>query len=191
MTEQRTMKKKISGNAINFFGMPSKRNLWDLIQALRNFEKWSQRTTRYRKTMRSENKPILHLHFTKVRLMQLIQGGNRNLRRRDDYSWVCGCSFPRDNNSEVQESLWNWVGFTSEPFSFMHVQIFLIRRCISLHWHLTPAQVPRGDNEGWLTVPSRWGGLGCEPSLYCGQPRCRWGAGLDKRHTTICILLES
>ena len=142
-----------------------------------------------KKTMRSENQPILHLqHFTKVRLMQLIQGGNRNLRRRDDYSWVCGCSFPRDNNSEVQESLWNWVGFTFEPFSFMHVQIFLIRRCISLHWHLTPAQVPWGDNEGWLTVASSWRGVGCEPSLYCGQPRCRWGAGFDKRHTKISPL---
>ena len=94
--------------------------------SLRNFEKWPQRTTQFRKTMRSENKPILHLHFTKVRLMLLIQGGNRNLRRRDDYSWVCGCSFPRDHNSEVQESLWNWVGFTFEPFSFMHVQMYII-----------------------------------------------------------------
>ena len=61
--------------------------------------------------------------------------------------------------------------------------------CIDI-WHLTPAQVPWGDNEGWLTVPSSWRWVGCEPSLYCGQPRCRWGAGFDKRHTKICILLR-
>ena len=43
-----------------------------------------------------------------------LKGGDRNRRGWNNLVGVCCCSFPRDDNHEVQEPLRNWVGILSQ-----------------------------------------------------------------------------
>ena len=43
-----------------------------------------------------------------------LKGGDRDRRGWNNLVGICCCSFPRDDNHEVQEPLRNWVGILSQ-----------------------------------------------------------------------------